>query len=173
MLRSFRWTILVLAAVVLAAGIVFADPEYLRGHDTGYRWTSSYWPTIHDLNSSYGSYVTAAAADYNSNTQATVYTCSSSGCGSWDSLDAGLGSEGPYARTTLYISGSTITSALTEWNYNVSQPNRDHVARHEIGHGFGMDHVPCSPDAVMWGACSQPWPSSLQSHDIGHINDWY
>jgi hypothetical protein len=138
-------------------------------------WTSSYWPTIHDLNSSFNSYVTAGAADYNSNSVVTVYTCSSSGCGNWDAADASLGGDGPYAQTTLYYSGNPlrITSAYTEWNYNVSQPNRDHVARHEIGHGFGLGHVSCSPDSVMWGACSEPWPSSLQGHDTGDLDAMY
>lgn len=36
-----------------------------------------------------------------------------------------------------------------QWITDVDQPNRDHVARHEIGHGLGLDeNYACSPASV-------------------------
>ncbi len=47
------------------------------------------------------------------------------------------------------------------------------IVLHEPGHVLGMNHTACATASIVkWGWCSNHL-TSLQTHDIDHIDDWY
>lgn len=171
-----RNTVFGVALLILAVGAVTAQVT-VHAHFNNMKWIST-TPEIRDTTSSYGSAITSAIQDYNGNTDATIYMCSTSNCENWIHIQGDYGDSGWYARNfRTYIKKTPpphdIIESETQWNEYYTSGNDDHVARHEIGHGLGFNHTPCSINSVMQGACSPPWPSTLQAHDISDVNAEY
>ncbi len=166
----------VAALLLLAVGGLVTQVT-IQAHFNNMKWITT-TPTIRDATADYGGSIRRAIADYNSNTDVTIYTCSNSGCENWIHIQDDYGPDDFYARNfrTYYIQNPpphNIVESETQWNEYWDSGNDDHVARHEIGHGLGFNHVECSTDSVMWPECPRPWPSSLESHDINDINGEY
>jgi len=157
-------------------------------HDIGWRWDSLVSIITENRTSDFGSYLGSANADYNSNTDLTVYRCADNGyCGNLIHLQANYGNTNWAAKADPYSDGNACATsgycnttdhrvdfAYVYWNnYYMPISEQNHIMRHEMGHVFGLTHTPCGISSVMWGSCPSPWPQSLTDHDISDINSYY
>lgn len=71
------------------------------------------------------------------------------------------------------------TSAIIYFNHYYIQgpsgfPHKDWLARHEMGHVFGLYHPPCSdPYTVMYDTSCGQYPPTLQADEKNWINANY
>lgn len=71
------------------------------------------------------------------------------------------------------MTNAKATSARILFNTRYAYPNRDYLARHEMGHVFGLYHPPCTdPITVMYTGCGVE-PPFLQQDEITWINNTY
>lgn len=112
-----------------------------------------------NYNTSYGSEISSANADFNSNTDLTVYSCNTPCNESIRHLQHNVGNADWAAAADSYSNGSLclveincnettnkVTYGRVTWNsthgpYTESYAN--YLARHEMGHIFGLVHAPC------------------------------
>ena len=74
----------------------------------------------------------------------------------------------------------SVRNATIQWNAEhgpFSRNAANHIARHEMGHSFGLAHFPCSgPDyawSVMLYGCNNGFPGALTGHDKRDVNNKY
>ena len=141
------------------------------------RWDTSITPVTTNVDTRYASAIRSAAGDYTSNTDLRVDYCASSCSGSniWHY-------ENDFGRNTwaarVMRRGNPTSSAIIQWdahNGRFDEFTANRLARHELGHAFGLDHVPCkgptAAPAIM--GCPTNGVSDLHDHDIDDINDKY
>ena len=95
------------------------------------------------VNADYESEIQSARRDFNDNTDLAVYWCSWVCNGNIRHNQADYGDVGWAARTRRH--GNPVTHAYVDWNGDYSQDSFTalRLARHEMGHALGLDHVPC------------------------------
>lgn len=183
--------ILVLGVVTLLTWSVHSSST--TAHDIGWEWDyADANPIVRNATSSYGVQIESARANFHNSTNMTVYGCpSNTNCGNIIHLQGNYGATGwnacvrPYSHGTPCSDGNCnpnyscdhwgnkVNWSDVRWNdyYGTSRPH--FVARHEMGHVFGLAHTPCSVSSVMQGAVCSPYPVTLTSHDINDLNAWY
>ena len=70
-INRLTWT----AAAVLIATLLWGAWQNAGAHNIGWKWDTSNTPVVTNHSTSYGSEISSANADYNSNTDLTVYSC--------------------------------------------------------------------------------------------------
>lgn len=137
----------------------------------------------------YSEYVTSSIIDYDYNTDLDGYTYPDNGnCGNLIHMAMNYGDNGSYAKAYPYgdsiscvdnpncchTTSYRVDLAYVLWNeYCAPIPQAHHIARHEMGHVFGLAHTPCSITSVMWVSCPQPGPENLATDDIDDVNAYY
>lgn len=144
----------------------------------------------------YGAEVTSARVDYDINTDMTVAQCADNGqCGRIVVLQGNWGATGwkayahPFNNLTECVTypGTTSNGNCDWWfrranfgyvymndNYGIySSAFANLLVRHEIGHIFGLAHVPCTTWSVMVTEDCGSGPGQLTTHDINDINSYY
>ena len=141
-------------------------------------WSSSITPKVTDLNTDYETEIKSARRDYNDNTDLGVKWCDWPCNGNLRHTQGDFGDVGWAARAWRY--GNPVTNATIEWNGHYSQSSftAHRLARHEMGHAFGLDHVPCGggpyeDDIKSIMGCPEAGKKVLHKHDINDMNDKY
>lgn len=202
-MQNIRSTRFPLAVGAVLLGLAFWGAWGLwnsaAAHNIGWKWDTSSNPIVTNYNTSYGSQISRANADFNSNTDLTVYSCNTP-CNETITHINGYESDADWAAAAdSYHEGELcvpstgncnettkkVTSGVVVWNtangpYSDSYAN--YLARHEMGHIFGLKHAPChtggdngegSYYSVMAISCPYDAKDELQDHDIDVINDKY
>ena len=182
--------------VVLVFWSAWSLWQDVEAHPIGWKWDTSSAPIVTNYNTSYGSEISSANADFNSNTDLTVYSCNTPCAESVKHEQKFVGNVDWAAVAKAYRNGyecgdcnetsKKVTYGKVIWNsaggpYTPSYAN--YLARHEMGHVFGLDHAPCQTGGdyggnngylnVMAVKCPYDAPDTLQDHDISDINAKY
>ena len=170
---------LALALVIVGAILVWGD---VSAHDYSppKKWDTSITPNTTSVDTWYAWEIRSAARDFTSNTDLAVEYCSSSCSGSnIRHYENDHGMTGWHARVLFH--GNTIRYATVQWNAHsgrIDSFTAHRLARHEMGHAFGLDHVPCgggpyetSPPSIM--GCPSSGVRDLHTHDIQDMNKKY
>lgn len=173
-------------AVTLAFGGSAGAHEYSPAFD----WDEDETSEVANYNTQYGQQALRARDDYYANTDLDVDWCTYPCGANIIHYEANSGPGRGTAEAWVY-SGSTscfpvsycneddhkADFAYIYWNSYYGPYDSDaanYLARHEMGHAFGLDHVPCSESSsVMYTGCSGGLPTTLQSHDISDMNTEY
>ena len=179
----FVFSALVAATASVAYAHEFSTP--LRFHSTSVN--------ADDRTASYGSEVSAAIQDYDDNTDMTwtdtndpaviIYLEGNWGATGWYAGQQALSDSVPcFSWPSLSLTGDCDTAQnKSDFSYIYLNTHYqtdlddaiEFVVRHEPGHVMGMAHTSCGTNSVMkYGWCTNK-PSTLQTHDKNHINDWY
>lgn len=167
-------------------------------HPIGWKRDTSIQPKVANISTPYGSQITSAVNDFDSNTDLQVNECTwlcpakiYSVMYDWGDDDSAAAADS-YHDGELCVPGTSncnetdkkVNSAYINWNSRIpTMPPgyANYVARHEMGHIFGLRHVDCvtaepNPEAfysVMNVRCSYSVYEVLQSHDTLDINGKY
>lgn len=196
--RNFPYRVGVrLAGIAIMAFVVgYVGPHLsAAAHDIGWRWDYfGGYAIVENRTVYYGSYVSSAGINYNNNTDLHVDSCPDNGnCGRIVYLQGNYGATGWPAGTVAYdglnpcVSWPSLSpngncdagSRKADFayvyanDYYGSWPYPDWIARHEMGHAFGLAHPSCSTWSVMMTGLCGSGPNSLTTHDISDINGWY
>ena len=192
------WMVILFLAF-LVVWLVWGIWQSVAAHNIGWKWDTTNNPVVTNYNTSYGSQISSANADFNSNTDLTVYSCGTP-CNYTIQHINDYVSDADWAAAAdsfhqgeLCIPGTgncnettkKVTSGAVVWNtangpYTDSYAN--YIARHEMGHIFGLAHAPChaggnygggSYYSVMAISCPYDARDELEDHDIDDINDKY
>ena len=188
--------ILAAGAILLALALwgawgLWRDAE---AHGFYWRWDAgNVTPRVTSTNNPYGSAARSASNDYDSNTDITVDWCNWP-CSSFNIRFVGdnFGETGWVGKANPMHNGVSCVinrvwssarcnktdrqanSATISWNSHYpGQTSRfaNHVARHELGHVFGLIHHSCGISSVMV-TCNN-YPTTLTSHDITDMDNEY
>ena len=190
--RDFRLLHLVLVLSLFLgffAGYMFLKPA--EAHPIGWYWdVANIQIKVKNNTSSYGVQISSATSDYNNNTDLSAQTSTSS-CtichaqGNWG-MSGWVARALPYSYRTICVNAATgvptgycnttnhkVSLGHVQWNdyYGTSRPH--FIARHEMGHLFGLAHTNCSYSSVMQGVVCNPYPAALTGHDRADINAMY
>jgi hypothetical protein len=187
-----------LLVLVLSFGIGVWVVPHADAADLGYRFFSSI-VSVGDCTTDYGVYTSNAVYDYDTNTDLTAgYTSGScskqvnvvqgsfSGV-TWHGAAIAQNASGQLCSnfndaSLTYLCNTTDKKAVSATIYfnnlrGVFAPiDRYWVTRHELGHVFGMAHMPCTYQSVMapFEDCGiAPTSFVLRTYDIALINNWY
>lgn len=168
-----------------------------EAHSIGWKWDTSSRPVVSNYTTPYGAAIASAVDDYHRNTDLSLNTCNSPcresvrhtqvsvGNVDWAGL-ADSYSNGLKCLVSITCNETTnkVTYGIAVWN-SAHGPYTDgfanYLARHEMGHIFGLAHVTCvTPEyqsagfySVMGVHCPYDALSVLQTHDIQDINAKY
>ena len=135
-------------------------------------------PKTANVDTSYAAPIRGAAHDYNTNTDLTVEHCD------WP-CSANIEHRSVRGRTKEWSArarrnANPVTEGTVEWNSRVrnSAFTAHRLARHEMGHIFGLDHVECGggprePDIKSIMGCPEDGKKILHAHDISDMNKKY
>jgi len=176
------WVIVLELALV---ALVSIWQTTLEAHDQGWEWDfPSVYPLVEDRTEDFDYYIDSAVQDYDDYTDLTVFQCADNGnCGILIHVQADYGDTGWYAKAHPYSNGvhcynnpgycnhsnHMVDFGYVEWNDHYGQlPQPGWIARHEMGHNFGLRHT--LDDCVTWsvmreGGCLPNVANSLTSHD--------
>ncbi len=199
-IRNSRFLLVVgLALFVLALWSIWGLWQDANAHSIGWKWDTSSSPLVTNYDTPHTTEIKSARADYNSNTDLTVnwchHPCSENilhiyqyvGNVDWAG-GADSYSNGQQCQVDITCNETTkkVTSGVVVWNsahgpYTDSYAN--YLARHEMGHIFGLKHAPCMSGgdygggngylSVMTVSCTYDAPDTLQPHDKSDINSKY
>ena len=191
--------VLSIIATVLIVQTVYAH-EVLPGI-LSWRWDTDVDIVVEDRTTDYGSAITDAVEDYDDNTDLSVSECTTDECGIVIHLQADWGASNWKGKADPYSYGQQCTASpypcdtttdkvdfsYVYWNDYDDDPDGDdgeyvdsiipdHLARHEMGHVFGLGHHDCTGDdaedsVVEADDCDEF--ESLQDHDTDDLNGWY
>ena len=165
----------------------------------GWKWDTSNIPVVSNYNTPYSGAINSAVSNYDSNTDLTVISCIQpcsesvlhvaqyAGDADW------AAAADSYHKGELCVPGTgncnettkKVTSGVVVWNSKhgqFSDSYANYIARHEMGHIFGLKHAPCQTGgdyggvtykSVMAVSCPYDAPDTLQDHDISDINGKY
>lgn len=166
-------------ALIIAGAILLGDSVSAHDYSPPKRWDTSITPNTTSVDTRYASEILSASSDYTSNTDLRVNWCIAP-CGNIRHYENDFGRGNWSARVRRTI-GNPIRSATIQWNAHhgrIDSFTAHRIARHELGHVFGLDHVPCgggpyetSPPSIM--GCPSSGVRDLHTHDIDDINDKY
>ena len=89
-------------AILLFIAVALTVQLTAEAHFNNRKWISS-TPLIRDNTTDFGTHIVSAIADYNSHTDATIYTCASSNCQqNWTHEQNNYGDTNDYAYTESY-----------------------------------------------------------------------
>ena len=166
-------------------------------HSIGWKWDTSSAIIVSNYSTRYGTQITGAVNDYNSNTDLAVNSCNTPCNESIRHIQKRVGNVDWAAGADSYSNGSQcnvditcnetsnkVTYGRVVWNSasgTYSNSYAKAIARHEMGHIFGLAHVNCVTAeidvaafySVMNILCSYPAPGFLRRHDIRDINGKY
>lgn len=194
------WSILATSAVLLALAFwgAWGLWQEAEAHNIGWKWNTNSTPMATNYNTFYTSPIASAATDYDSNTDLAVHWCISPCNESIEHRQQFVGNVDWTGAADSYSNGSQcyvditcdevsnqVTYGHVIWNsaygpYTDSYAN--YLARHEMGHIFGLAHASChaggdygggSYYSVMAVLCPYGPVDELQDHDIDDINDKY
>ncbi len=183
-------------AFVLAFGIAASTvASVFAAADLNFRWYGS--AIVENRNTSFGTAISSAVTEYN-NTDLTVSYSASGSNILYYQADYGnvgwLGNAQPEANNNGWKlcydwNGNWTGSCDTFWhrathawiylNTNGNQLGGNAtlattVVKHELGHVWGLAHVPCSVWSIMEGGpCFPSMPSTIQNDEITWINNNY
>lgn len=165
-------------ALIIAGAILLWNSVSAHDYSPPARWDTSVTPNTTSVDTQYASAIRSAANDYTSNTDLRVDWCDAP-CGNIWHYEGDFGRGNWAAR--VYTRGNPISSAIVRWNAHHGRFDSftaHRIARHELGHAFGLDHVPCgggpyetSPPSIM--GCPSNRVKDLHTHDIDDINAKY
>lgn len=167
-----------LALVLVIVGVILVWGD-VSAHDYSppKKWDTSITPNTTSVDTRYAWAILSAANDYTFNTDLTVNYCISR-CGNIRHYEKDHGRR-PWAARALTV-GNPIRHGTIDWNAFYGPFDNDSanlIARHELGHVFGFDHVPCSGTRYAWSvmmdACTGGLPSVLTNHDKADVNNKY
>ena len=169
-----RSRVLRLALFLILVGLsLFWNTAIAHEYSPNRRWDTSNVPRVTDGNTGFGTYIRSAADDYTRNTDLAVRYCASPCTHNIYNYKANFGYTKWAAQIHRY--GNPVRKARIEWNeyhapFTVKEKHR--LARHEMGHAFGLDHVPKSGPAAIMGDPKE-WSHVLHMHDKDDINVIY
>lgn len=180
-------------AAILGLALPFSV-VYAHEFPTGYRFK---WNTDVDITVesriAQSAQVHSAADDYDDNTDLDVDRCSpNSNCGNVIHYSANYGTSDAQAWADMYSRSVKCTNSEHELNGHCNLTNRKadfayaiyntahslsgdayhYVARHEMGHIWGLAHTPCGTKSVMRYNCNSYY-GYLTHHDRVDINAKY
>ena len=180
--------VVVTLAIMLPVGLAFAHDFSLP-----FKWDTDVTITV-ESRIPQSAHVHSAADDYDDNTDLTVKRCSpDSECGNVIHYDGYYGPSEPVAWASPYSYSvkctndeHELTGYCNETNhkvdfayiyYNTHYTYDDLLvavlARHEMGHVWGLNHTPCSVASVMKPGTCQNQYGNLQQHDKNDVNAKY
>ena len=165
-------------ALIIAGAILLWGKAAAHDYNPPKQWDTSITPTTTSVDTRYSSEILSAASDYTLNTDLRVDYCFSP-CGNILHYENDHGMSGWGARA--YSQGTPTNFGIIQWNAYGGEKDSltaNRLARHELEHVFGLDHVPCgggpyetSPASIM--GCPDSGVSDLHDHDISDINGKY
>lgn len=202
-METIRVCGLLLAAIALLLGLAFWmgwgvwQNTGAEAHSIGWKWDTSSRPVVSNYTTPYGAAIASAVNDYHLNTDLSTNTCNSPCLESVRHTQVLVGNVDWAADADSYSNGLKCQVSITcnettnKVNYGIVVWNSSHgpytdgfanyLARHEMGHIFGLAHVNCvTPEyqsagfySVMGVYCPYAVRSVLQTHDIQDINAKY
>ena len=172
--------------------------QYADAHPIGWKWNTSNHPLVSNFNTPYNDEIQSTVDDYDSNTDLSVDSCNQPcsesilhilqyvGSADWAAA-ADSYSNGQQCNVDITCNETTnkVTSGVVVWNSahgTYSESYANYLARHEMGHIFGLAHAPCHTEGDYGGgayysvlaiSCPYAAKDELQDHDIDDINDKY
>ena len=139
-------------------------------------WDTSIAAKTSNGNTGYATQIESAADDYTDNTNLPVSYCTEPCTEKIRHVEYNHGDTGWDAYALWW--GNPVYKGKVKWNSYYSKTNITihRLARHEMGHIFGLGHPPCpgdpgGVDSVM--GCPRAGKYELHAHDINDINDKY
>ena len=160
--NRFLWIV-----VLLALGAAFwGTLQVASAHNIGWKWDTSDDPVVSNLNTPYNSKIMSAKRDYDNNTDLSVDSCNQPCTESilhvyqyfsgvdWaaaaDSYSGGLQCQ---VDIVCNETNKKVDYGVVVWNSAVtgySGSYAHYLARHEMGHIFGLRHAPCHTRGRQW-----------------------
>ena len=142
----------------------------------GHVWDTSITAKTSNGNTGYATQIQSAANDYTTNTDLPVSYCTEPCTENIRHVEDNYGPTNWDAYAYWY--GNPVYKGKVKWNSYYSKTNIvvHRLARHEMGHVFGLGHPPCHPDpGGVWPVmgCPKSGKYNLHTHDRDDINVKY
>ena len=163
--------------LILAGAFLLAGKAAAHDWPGGHAWDTSITTETSNGNTSYATQIQSAASDYTNNTDLPVSYCTEPCIENIRQVEEDYGPTNWDAYAYWY--GNPEYRGKVKWNsyYNPKANIVVHrLARHEMGHIFGLDHPPCPGDpggvASIMG-CPRDGEHDLHTHDRDDMNVKY
>ena len=137
-------------------------------------WDTGVTPLTSNGTTVLGTFLSSAASDCTSNTDLDVDYCNEPCTENIRNIMVNRGANGLSAQA--YWSGNPAYAGRVEWNSHYaggwSSRTKHLLARHELGHIFGLDHINASSPASVMGEARQHM-HTLHTHDKDDMNVKY
>ncbi len=154
----------------------FLLPAKAAAHEfaSPHSWDTSVTAKTSNGATAFATYLSSAANDYTSNTDLDVDYCNEPCTENISNIMVNRGSNGLSAQA--FWTGNPAYEGRVEWNSHYasgwSSRTKHLLARHELGHIFGLDHVPGNSPASVMGQAREH-KHTLHTHDKDDINVKY